>query len=401
MMERGPGGHGDFNARQTRLAEIFDEHGWPGWQLVGEDGSTAAWLIVQHADLDVEFQRRGLGLLEEAVAAGDASPGDLAYLVDRVRVADGQPQVYGTQWTPDAAGEWQPRTPIEDEANVDARRAEAGPRHARRVPRGAGGDVPRRNLTALGGVGPCMKRMLGSLVALVAVMAPSAGHAGGWAVATMDPLPAVVSGEAASIGFRLLQHGRTPVDAAEWPGSQIGVAVRAADEEWFVPAEMDGGPGHFVASVDVPEDITSLSLSVQMTNGLIVEEEWVDVGVSTPAESGSLQLPAWTLPLLAIVVLVCAAVLVVDLRSGRRTERGRHRHHVTWRSAVAAVGLLAAGAGVFAAAASARSTAPTSDAIDGAGLFVAKGCALVSRRPGDGVDPRRRPVARPRVDVGR
>ena len=126
MMDEDQAGTGDFNARQTRLAEIFDEHGWPGWQLVGEDGSTAAWLIVQHADLDVEFQRRGLALLEEAVAAGDASPGDLAYLVDRVRVADGQPQVYGTQWTPDAAGEWQPRTPIEDEANVDARRAEAG-----------------------------------------------------------------------------------------------------------------------------------------------------------------------------------------------------------------------------------------------------------------------------------
>ncbi len=48
---------------------------------------------------------------------------------------------------------------------------------------------------------------------------------------------------------------------------------------------------------------------------------------------------------------------------------------MTWRSAVAVVGLVAAGAGVFAAAASARSTAPTTDAIDGAGLFVAKGCA--------------------------
>jgi hypothetical protein len=126
MMDEDQAGTGDFNARQARLAEIFDEHGWPGWRLVGEDGSTAAWVIVQHADLDVEFQRRGLALLEDAVAAGDASPGDLAYLVDRVRVADGLPQVYGTQWTPDDDGVWQPRTPIEDEANVDARRAEAG-----------------------------------------------------------------------------------------------------------------------------------------------------------------------------------------------------------------------------------------------------------------------------------
>ena len=162
-----------------------------------------------------------------------------------------------------------------------------------------------------------MKRILGSLVALLAVMAPSVGHAGGWAVATMDPLSAVTSGEELSVGFRLLQHGRTPVDAAEWPGARIGVAVRAADEEWFVPAEMDGGPGHFVASVDVPEDIASLSLSVQMHDGLVVDEEWVDVGVTTSAESGSA--PAWPLPLFAIVVLVCAAVFVFDLRSGRRS----------------------------------------------------------------------------------
>ncbi len=124
------GAGGDLDAvdaaNQARLVEVFDQHGWPGWELVGHDGSTAAWAIVQHADLDVDLQRRGLALLEAAVAAGDASPGDLAYLVDRVRVADGEPQVYGTQWEPSASGEWRPRTPIEDEEGVDARRAEAG-----------------------------------------------------------------------------------------------------------------------------------------------------------------------------------------------------------------------------------------------------------------------------------
>jgi len=56
----------------------------------------------------------------------DASAGDLAYLVDRVRVAKGQPQVYGTQLGAGPDGELIPRTPIEDEANVDARRAAAG-----------------------------------------------------------------------------------------------------------------------------------------------------------------------------------------------------------------------------------------------------------------------------------
>ena len=111
---------------QTRLAQIFDEHGWPGWTLVGPDGSTAAWAIAQHADLDLLFQERALALLQGAVDAGDASKGDLAYLTDRVLVAKGQPQLYGTQWGRAPDGTPEPRTPIADEAGVDARRAEAG-----------------------------------------------------------------------------------------------------------------------------------------------------------------------------------------------------------------------------------------------------------------------------------
>ena len=61
-----------------------------------------------------------------AVAAGDADPSDHAYLVDRVRVARGEPQVYGTQWGSDEQGAPEPRTPIEDEPMVDVRRAAVG-----------------------------------------------------------------------------------------------------------------------------------------------------------------------------------------------------------------------------------------------------------------------------------
>lgn len=109
-----------------RMKEILDEVGWPGWSLVGEDGSTAAWVLVQHADLDTEFQELALAYLMGAVAANDASPGDLAYLIDRVRVAQNLPQVYGTQIGPGPDGDVAPRTPIEDPDNVDARRAAAG-----------------------------------------------------------------------------------------------------------------------------------------------------------------------------------------------------------------------------------------------------------------------------------
>ncbi len=112
-------------ARTARLAEILDEHGWPTYDLVGEDGEDAAWAIAQHSDQDPAFQQRALGLLRVAVAADQASPGNLAYLADRVAVRAGKPQVYGTQvgCGPDGPV---PATPIADQAGVDDRRAAAG-----------------------------------------------------------------------------------------------------------------------------------------------------------------------------------------------------------------------------------------------------------------------------------
>ncbi|MCS6883729.1 MAG: hypothetical protein NZU74_20615, partial [Chloroflexaceae bacterium] len=53
-----------------------------------------------------------------------ARPQDLAYLTDRVRFNTGQPQVYGTQVL--IIDGRVTLKPIEDEANVDARRAAVG-----------------------------------------------------------------------------------------------------------------------------------------------------------------------------------------------------------------------------------------------------------------------------------
>ena len=112
-------------ARTARLLEIVAEVGWPTITLVGEDGEDAAWAIAQHSDLDPEPQAHFLAWLTAAVEAGEASPGNLAYLHDRVAVANGDPQAYGTQvgCGPDGP---EPATPIEDEAGLEQRRADAG-----------------------------------------------------------------------------------------------------------------------------------------------------------------------------------------------------------------------------------------------------------------------------------
>src|SRR5262249_39440616 len=105
------------------LKGVVGRHGWPTNTLVGKDGANAAWLLVQHADADPKFQRRCLDLMAK-LPKDEVSQSNLAYLTDRVLLAEGKKQLYGTQFT-FVDGKWKPR-PLEDEANVDQRRAEAG-----------------------------------------------------------------------------------------------------------------------------------------------------------------------------------------------------------------------------------------------------------------------------------
>lgn len=107
-----------------RFRAIVAERGWPGRALVGADGARAAFLLAQHADADPAFQQLCLERLREALGRGDAPPSHLAYLTDRVRVAAGRPQLYGTQFR-QVGGRLEP-FPIEDAEQVNQRRAEVG-----------------------------------------------------------------------------------------------------------------------------------------------------------------------------------------------------------------------------------------------------------------------------------
>lgn len=106
------------------LKKVIAKVGWPGRSLVGNDGAAVAWMIVQHADRDVPFQKRCLPLIQAAAARGEVDKKDVAMLTDRVLVAEGKKQIYGTQCKIEN-GDAIPH-PIEDEANVDKRRAEVG-----------------------------------------------------------------------------------------------------------------------------------------------------------------------------------------------------------------------------------------------------------------------------------
>lgn len=87
-----------------QIADIIHQYGWPGYDLVGEEGCHAAWLVVQHAVLEPELQQHCLALLEQAVQQDQAHPRMYAYLLDRVLVQKGEKQVFGTQHESDSEG---------------------------------------------------------------------------------------------------------------------------------------------------------------------------------------------------------------------------------------------------------------------------------------------------------
>lgn len=110
----------------ARMRRMIKEFGWPGPDLVGWDGTEAAFTLVQHSSHS--FQKELLPLITKKFKAGVLRGPNYALFLDRVLVEDGRPQVYGLKALPFA--QWKNGEPvlypIEDEANVDKRRAEVG-----------------------------------------------------------------------------------------------------------------------------------------------------------------------------------------------------------------------------------------------------------------------------------
>lgn len=105
-----------------KLKAIIEKIGWPGISKVGRLGASSAWLLAQHADLDVEFQEKCLKLMEEN--KNDVDNRNIAYLTDRVRVNKGMNQLYGTQFR-GSGSDYGPHE-IEDPDNLEERRRSAG-----------------------------------------------------------------------------------------------------------------------------------------------------------------------------------------------------------------------------------------------------------------------------------
>ena len=107
-----------------KVRNIIDKYGWLGPDIIGDQGSTTLFLVIQHSDL--KTQEKYLPVLKAAVKDGKAKPSALAYLEDRVAIAHGEKQVYGTQIKRDERTGKYSIEPIDDEPNVNKRRASVG-----------------------------------------------------------------------------------------------------------------------------------------------------------------------------------------------------------------------------------------------------------------------------------
>jgi hypothetical protein len=107
-----------------KVKALLDTYGWLGPDIVGGQGSTTLFLVIQHSDKNT--QQKYLPMMRDAVKKGKASGSSLALLEDRVALGQGKRQIYGSQIGRNPVTEKYYVSPLEDPDNVDKRRAEVG-----------------------------------------------------------------------------------------------------------------------------------------------------------------------------------------------------------------------------------------------------------------------------------
>ena len=120
-----------FAENKEMMSDVIEQYGWPTRSMVGEEGASAAWMIVQHLD-DISFQIQCLQLMEQLLVRdtegvpdmthSEVNPRHYAYLYDRIAVSEGRKQYFGTQFFTQGEGVVQPHD-MDSPEEVDSRRA--------------------------------------------------------------------------------------------------------------------------------------------------------------------------------------------------------------------------------------------------------------------------------------
>jgi hypothetical protein len=115
-----------FSLNEQRLKGVMKQYGFLGYDLVGQKGSNNFWLIIQHCDKDVDFQKQVLKAMRAELKNNNADPKNYAYLTDRVLLNTGKKQLYGTQLAYNTDSCQAVPKPTRDSLLVNQRRLEIG-----------------------------------------------------------------------------------------------------------------------------------------------------------------------------------------------------------------------------------------------------------------------------------
>jgi hypothetical protein len=107
-----------------KVSTILDDRGWPDKSIIGKRGTSALFLVIQHADH--ETKEKYLPMIEEAVKKDNLPKRQYAMFYDRLVLNRGERQVYGTQLANNNETKESYVLPLSDPKNVDRRRMTMG-----------------------------------------------------------------------------------------------------------------------------------------------------------------------------------------------------------------------------------------------------------------------------------
>ena len=215
--------------------------------------------------------------------------------------------------------------------------------------------------------------------------------AGGWAVISLDSLPGeTVAGQPLTIGFTVLQHGRTPLSGLD---PEIHLNNTTSGEDLVVFAVDEGEPGHYSATFSLPESgnwrwsIQAFGMDQPMPELTVLEPVALLSAAQVDQTQSSVLLSDQTVAAILSSTMIVGLIGITVAGIGLIFTLRRRSRSVM---AIIVVGLLIGVAGFVRAgiaAASSRSaetsksisqsiTAPAPGNIGGQGeaLFIAKGC---------------------------
>jgi Cytochrome c len=200
--------------------------------------------------------------------------------------------------------------------------------------------------------------------------------AGGWAVIILDELPSnLVVGKPFTIGFTVLQHGRTPMTDLH---PKI-TATLNKEQELVMDAEPEGKPGHYVATVTLPKQ-GEWQWSVQ---AFTMDQKMPALSVAAPstvsASEPVVPIKAQATSTLTIVRVLSVVIGILALAIAFRS-RSRLALALTVVCITVGVASLMTGAAVPAVEAQSKLSDESADMSSvsqieyGRQLFLAKGC---------------------------